>query len=218
MKNNKIAVLSGVLLIMIFFTSCTANKDNTAEISENISSEAAEISGSSDSEKPWETAYNKTLNDFYNEYNKKKFPSQPQKIYYDIYDLDGDDIPELIISEGEFHSAGCRIYSYIAPDTVYLGRAGEWGQISFFPESRLLLFAWTNQGHYIAKWYEISDHEMKLLYSYGYWWNSRDEQQYQIEEKTATEEEYNEYLEKHSDKSPPDGEEQIKLGKGTAYP
>ena len=212
MRKDRLLLCSITVLMCMLFTSCAVNSNRNAEESVNNKSV---VNNSPVDEKPWETAYNRKLHDFYIEYNERY--SSPQKIYYDIYDLDGDNIPELIISEGDYHAAGCRIYSYVNSELRELGRLGEWGTFSFYPKSRLLLFAWTNQGHYIAKWYEIENHELNLLYSYGFWRKEKDLKQYEINGKSASEEDYNEYLEDHSDKRPGKDEERIKLGKETLY-
>ena len=216
MKKYRIFVIcSFLMLICMFFTSCAANSAHKAEESETTKSVVNNSPESSVDDKPWKTEYDRKLHDFYIEYNERY--SSPQKIYYDIYDLDGDDFPELIISEGDFHAAGCRIYSYDNSKLIEVGKLGEWGTFSFYPQSRLFLFAWTNQGHYIAKWYEIENHKLNLLYSYGFWWKEKDLKQYEINGKSASEEEYNEYLEDHSDKRPGKDEERIELGKGSVY-
>ena len=206
---------SFLLLICMFFPSCAVNSSLNNEESVNSKSVIDNSPESSVYDKPWETEYNRKLHDFYIEYNERY--SSPQEVYYDIHDLDGDDNPELIISEGVFHPAGCRIYSYVNSELKELGRLGEWGTFSFYPQSRLLLFAWTNQGHYIAKWYKIENHKLNLLCSYGYWHKEIDLIQYEINGKSSSEEEYNEYLKEHSDDRPEKDEERIELGKGKVY-
>ena len=209
MKKYRIFVLcSFLLLICMFFSSCAVNSSLNDEESVNSKSVIDNSPESSVDEKPWEIEYNRKLHDFYIEYNERY--SSPQKIYY-------DENPELIISEGDFHAAGCRIYSYVDSELIYLGRLGECGRFSYYPQSKLILFAWTNQGHYVAKWYNIENHEMNLLCSYGYWHKEIDLIQYEINGKSSSEEEYNEYLKEHSDDRPEKDEERIELGKGKVY-
>ena len=216
MRKDRILVLcSFLLLICMFFTSCAVNSNRNAEesvISKSVVNNSPE---SSADDKPWETEYNRVLHDFYIEYNERH--SSPQKIYYDTYDLDGDENPELIISEGDYHMAKCRIYSYVNSELIEVGKLGEWGTFSYYPKSRLILWSWTNQGHHVEKWYEIESHDMKLLCSYGFVWKEKDLKQYEINGKSASEEEYNEYLKEHSDEIPEKVEERIELGKGIVY-
>ncbi len=216
MRKDRILVMgSFLLLICMIFTSCAVNGDRNAQESVNTKSVVNNSPESSACEKPWETVYNRKLHDFYNEYNERY--SSPQKIYYDMDDLDGDGIPELIISEGDFHAAGCRIYCYDHSELIEVGRLGEWGTFSFYPKSRLILCSWTSQGHYNAKWYEIADHELNLLYSYGFMWIEADQKQYEINGNLASEEEYHHFLNDHSDKRPDKDEEMIQSGRGKAY-
>ena len=214
MRNCRLFILCGVLILIMVFTSCTVN-NNTVEESLSSKSEVNIIPERSDDDMQRKTEFNKKLHDFYVEYIERY--SSPQEIHYDIYDLDGDDIPELIISEGYFHAAGCRIYSYVNSELRELGRLGEWGTFLFYPESNLILWSWTNQGHHIEKWYEIKDHEMNLLYSYGFLVTGKDQQQYEINGESADKEEYNEYLKVHSDKRPKKDEKEIELGKRKVY-
>ena len=214
-KQKKIFFSIAILFTCFLFTSCTVNNSPENNIFESYTLKDFNQIDSSITTNQYEIVYDQKLQEFYSEYNKRY--SSPQKIHYDIFDLDGDNIPELIISEGNFHAAGCKVYSYVNSELVELGRLGEWGKFSFFPKSRLLLFAWTNQGHYIAKWYQIENHEMKFLYSYGYWWKERDVKQYEIDGKSTTEEEYDQYLKEHSDKRPYEDEERVELGSGRVY-
>ena len=123
MRNHRLLILCGVLILIMVFTSCTVN-NNTVEESLNSKSEVNIIPERSDDDMQRKTEFNKKLHDFYVEYNERH--SSPQKIYYDTYDLDGDENPELIISEGDYHMAKCRIYSYVNSELIELERLGEW--------------------------------------------------------------------------------------------
>lgn len=215
MKKDRVFMLCSVLILIMFLASCAVNSNHNAEESVNSKSVINNSTDSLANDKPWETEYNRKLHDFYVEYNERYF--SPQKIYYDTYDLDGDDNPELIISEGDYHMAKCRIYSYVNSELIEVGKLGEWGTFSYYPKSRLILCSWTNQGHHVEKWYEIESHDMKLLCSYGFVWKEKDLKQYEINGKSASEEEYNEYLKEHSDEIPEKVEERIELGKGIVY-
>ena len=216
MKKYRILVTCSIfMLICMFFTSCAANSAHKAEESETTKSVVNNSPESSVDEKLWKTEYDRKLHDFYIEYNERY--SSPQEIYYDTYDLDRDGHPELIISEGDYHMAKCRVYSYVNSELIEVGKLGEWGLFSYYPKSRLLLWSWTNQGHHVEKWYEIESHDMKLLCSYGFLWKEKDLKQYEINGNSASEEEYNKYLKEHSDDIPGKDEERIELGKGNIY-
>jgi len=215
LNNGKIFKLCGVLFMIMVLTSCAVNNNTVEESAISKSESSYNIPESSVIDNEWETEYNKKLHDYYAEMNEGNH--SPQEINYDIYDLDGDDIPELIISAGFFHAGGCRIYSYVNSEVIELGWLGQWGVVSFYPKSGLMYSPWSGQGHYVAKWYEIKDHEMKLLYTYGFWLKEGGMKLYEINGESASEEEYNEYLEEHSDKTPSEDEEKIELGKGKVY-
>lgn len=64
----------------------------------------------------WQTAYSKQLEAYKN--SSDYDATEKMGSMYDLFDINGDYIPELFISDGEYHSAYCRVYSYIDSECV----------------------------------------------------------------------------------------------------
>ena len=60
----------------------------------------------------WQSAYKKILESLASEYDFTASDSL-SKAMYDLVDINGNGIPELIVSSGEYHAAGCKVYTYV---------------------------------------------------------------------------------------------------------
>ncbi|MDE5556275.1 MAG: SH3 domain-containing protein [Ruminococcus sp.] len=60
----------------------------------------------------WQSAYKKKLESLASEYDFTASDSL-SKAMYDLVDINGNGIPELIVSSGEYHAAGCKVYTYV---------------------------------------------------------------------------------------------------------
>ncbi|MCR4645848.1 MAG: hypothetical protein K5695_10655 [Oscillospiraceae bacterium] len=70
-------------------------------------------------------------------------------VRYDYYDLDGDGIDELFLSEGDFHMARVALYSYFDGHGVQVdGMYGSYGEVRFSEDTGLLIDVDTAQGYY----------------------------------------------------------------------
>ncbi|MDE5583925.1 MAG: hypothetical protein K2J08_09495 [Ruminococcus sp.] len=69
----------------------------------------------------WEMAYQKKLQALSSEYNFTA-DEDSDKAMYDLADINGDGIPELIISESSYHSSVCTVYVY--SDGSYVNATG----------------------------------------------------------------------------------------------
>ena len=211
-KARIIAVCMLCAISCMVMSSCGANGGADASQSGDNSAEssAAQVSGTT-KDGPWREVYEKQLGDFYKE--NPKLYSVDEKMYYDICDLNGDEIPELIISEGTAHVCACRLYTYKDGRLVDIGRYGEWGVIKCYPESHLIIHTAGGMGHSMSKWYELEGAEMKLLFSTDKWIRYDEENSYSFNSKTVTEEQLESLEKKYADSRPADDEEMLTLGR-----
>ncbi len=99
----------------------------------------AEIMGSYIS---WQEAYYRALLNFQstNTYkSKENYGIQCSK--YDLYDIDQNGTPELIISEGEFHTAECIVYTFYNSQLIKLNTFNmTYGVLYVNPDNNYLIF------------------------------------------------------------------------------
>lgn len=66
---------------------------------------------------------------------------------FDLFDMDEDDIPELIISESLAHAHCCRIYTVKSDELISLGNYGSFGSVMYCPQKGVLLSYYIGQGY-----------------------------------------------------------------------
>ena len=140
----------------------------------------------------WKSAYKKALTDY-----KSKNSSGNAK--WDLQDLNGDGIPELLISEDEFHVASVIYYYYengeaklLTEDNGETVRCGNYGTILICPEKNLLRCDNVHMGYSSSNIYKYENKKfVRLFYSYddaGAVGETK--ASYHINDKEVTKEEY----------------------------
>lgn len=114
----------------------------------------------------WKQEYQKVIT----EYTKNSEFSN--EVMWDIIDLDADGVPELLISEGDFHAAGVRFYGYAngkaEPVTDEKGEAvvlGSFGRVSVCTEDNLVYSGYTGQGYQFSWVYKYENQKLTELIS-----------------------------------------------------
>lgn len=81
----------------------------------------------------WQEAYMALLLDFKNSksYYSPEVHEDSLSSMFDLSDITGDGIPELIISEGGYHPSEVKIFSYAGGDAYEMLQAGYWGQLYY---------------------------------------------------------------------------------------
>lgn len=70
--------------------------------------------------------------------------------YFNIYDLDGNGTPELLLSEGTYHMAQCALYTVDNDTLVYLGEYGEYGEFRYDFENNYIHSSYFGMGSYLS--------------------------------------------------------------------
>ncbi len=94
-------------------------------------------------------AYDRNLNDIFKRQKEMGISAQP---HFQAAYIDGDDIPELLVSYGDFHSSGICVYRY-DPETgevSYLGEFGSFGGFSYRYKSGIMESTYGNHGYYMT--------------------------------------------------------------------
>lgn len=193
MKKHKI--LAFFILMSIFLIGCDSQSSNSSS-SVNVDSNIETISESIDiteeteteaiPEATWQSAYRKKLEELMND---KQYPDQSP--HFSLYDLTGDDIPELIVSRG-LHREGCYIYTFDEKLTE-LGHYGSHSSMVYYPDKNIIMSSSSESGVVSQSYYRTdkmdngSFSKIKYLECYT---PAKETGQFKIDGKPVTQEEY----------------------------
>ncbi len=135
-----IAILAALTLISVCFTACGGNEtEGAAEDTVSQSQEQNDVSEKEEttetpsttekktqkvSPSKWVTAYKRILNGKCSENGQAagKFA---------LLNIDTDDIPELLIAEGDSHTSQVKVYTYNGKEAVDCGNYGSFGSAAY---------------------------------------------------------------------------------------
>lgn len=108
----------------------------------------------------WQPVYEQKLNEFA---SSEKFRSGLGGSMFDLRDLNGDAVPELIISPNTDSSALCEIYTFSdgALKTLDAGENGGSGEIGFIPEKNLYKFRYVGERFEMGCYCSLADGAFK---------------------------------------------------------
>lgn len=78
---------------------------------------------------------------------------------FDLFDMDGDEIPELIISESLAHAHCSRIYTVKSDELISLGNYGSFGEVMYYPQKGVLLSYYIGQGYEFGVYLKLDGKE-----------------------------------------------------------
>ncbi len=146
----------------------------------------------------WKNAYTNLL------YNLSETDFITQGGGFSVYDITGDDIPELFISRDSIRNAQCYIYTF--DNTVKaLGEYGAYGSVGYSPEYNLMYTYDLHQGYEYIKYYRLGKYD--LFNKEISFFNNRGgaeteaDVQYTINGEDISSEEYQNTLEKYKDEN-----------------
>lgn len=113
----------------------------------------------------WQKSYREKLEEF-----KKSgdySDNRDKGSAFDLFDIDGDHIPELVISPNTNNSTMCRIYTFKNGSISELGKICKGGRIVWLPEMNLFQDEYYGDGFMIGSYYTLEDGAFseKLNYS-----------------------------------------------------
>jgi hypothetical protein len=121
----------------------------------------------------WEKGYEAVLNDYL------KYKNANDYNHFSLYDINGDDIPELFVSGGYHYAPYVDIYSWNGC-TVPVGSFGTDGTIGFAPDSKELISLVDNPSYTAGSVYSFDtegNYKFSELFSYGNTENSKNQDQ-----------------------------------------
>ena len=150
----------------------TEEKTTKAEVTETTAEKTTEpditteagINGAVD----WKTAYRAVLNSY------KEENEYYDEAAWDLQDIDNDGLPELMISEGQFHVAGVRFYYYAngsaSPVLAESGQQlqyGSYGQVLICPEKQLIGSSDMHMGYMFFGEYKYDNHSISTVRTFN---------------------------------------------------
>lgn len=138
----------------------------------------------------WKGAYKAALETF------RQSVDFTEDSLFSLRDINGDDIPELFISEGYYHSGEVHIYTFDG-ELTEIGEKGSNGKVLYCADSGILLDGYMQGGEDHRKYYRL---ESDLLTELAYFYNDSGRPGttvYKINDVEISEEEYNSELGKY---------------------
>lgn len=85
---------------------------------------------------------------------------------FNICDLDGDGMPELLISDESCHAACGGIFTVYTGKLYDLGNYGSWGEFQYDPVSKYILAGFTGQGETYGNVYKLENSKIVEIISF----------------------------------------------------
>ncbi|MDE6834133.1 MAG: hypothetical protein K2J39_07845 [Ruminococcus sp.] len=116
----------------------------------------------------WQELYAQKLNEFM---TSDKFSEVAQggleESRFDLYDLDGDGTPELLISADNQHKTQCEIFTVSDGQVVSSGSFGEYGSFTYYPDFKMIKDEYSGAGFVIGKFMTFDGDGFKEYFSYS---------------------------------------------------
>lgn len=123
-----------------------------AQRSENKKKEEATAASSADNSK-WIKAYKDVLLNL----DKSDVELSTQDAKFCLCYVDSDDIPELIVSTGDFHAACCYLFTYSNGKAANLGPFGTFGTIQYIEKKGIIVDSLGNNGYFNETYYKLEN-------------------------------------------------------------
>lgn len=146
----------------------------------------------------WQPLYEQKLNEYM---TTEKFSDKAQngtgESRFDLYDLNADGTPELLISANDSHTTMCEIFTVSGGAVTSVGELGEYGTFDFYPDFNLINSEYSGDGFVVGKF--ISFNGSELVDSFSYSDNSASaskgaEMKYEIDGEELSRPEYDEAM------------------------
>lgn len=149
-------------------------------------------------EADWKTLYEDTLYEYMETTNYYKYSR------FSLNDINGDNIPELIISEDSSHIAQCLVYTIYNDELLYLGKYGAYGFLGYYSDLDVITQHNIGQGNEFTSFSRLENGEVNLLCSFENNLGAAPTDEdiyYKVNGSEVTKEEYNAALDEYKGES-----------------
>lgn len=152
---KKISRLFLIITAAAAITGCSGKK--TDSVSDNVPAKNADPESITFS---WQEVYENKIKEF------KESEEYTENSAFDIFDVTGDDLPELIISPDNQATSKCIIYT--CGDTVSeLGEAGNFGAFTYCPDTNIIKDEYSGSGFVLGKFLKFSNGSFNTVLTYS---------------------------------------------------
>jgi len=120
---------------------------------------------------------------------------------FNIFDLDSDGSPELLVSMGDFHSAGGEIFTLYHGAVYYLGPFGSWGDFQFDPETGHIYSAYMGMGSQYVSIHQLIEGQVVDIVAFyervDAYSDNPEDWSFEVDGEEVSQEEYNRAWEKY---------------------
>lgn len=149
-------------------------------------------------ETDWKTLYEDTLYEYMEATSYYKYSR------FSLNDINGDNIPELIISEDSVHMAQCLVYTIYNDELLYLGKYGAYGFLGYYSDLDVITQYNIGQGYEFTSFSRLENGEVNLLCSFENNLGAAPTDEdiyYKVNGSEVTKEEYNAALDEYKGES-----------------
>ncbi|MDE7364365.1 MAG: hypothetical protein K2N27_05695 [Ruminococcus sp.] len=161
MKISVKSLLISAMTVSVLVCGCSQNVTSIPESS--LPAEEVKISPQNITFE-WQDAYLNKLN----EYKKSSDFAGSTKTgsRFDIFDITGDNTPELIISPNTNPQTTCKIFTFANGEITELGEAGNRGTFAYLPDIKLIKDEYQGTGFVLGKYISYKDGIFTTVLSY----------------------------------------------------
>lgn len=141
--------------------------EKTAEPNETETNSIANISPRSITFE-WQPLYEQKLSEYM---TTEKFSDTAQngkgESRFDLYDINADGTPELLISADDSHTTLCEIFTVSDGAVISVGELGEYGAFTFYPDFNLINDEYSGDGFVVGKFISFNGKTLSDSFSYS---------------------------------------------------
>lgn len=105
------------------------------------------------------------LKAYYNFLKSYKFTSDRSTRGFNLAYINNDNIPELVVFDGDNHSAGGKVYAYVSGKVKYVSEFGEWGGFEYQEKKGVIRSSWFGNGNSHNTYYKWSGSKLSTIMS-----------------------------------------------------
>ena len=101
---------------------------------------------------------------YYNFLKSYKFnTTDPSYHGFNLAYINNDSIPELLVFDGNHHSAGVNVYAYVNRKVKYVGNFGAYDEFTYQEKKGIIRSYYANQGHYLKDYYKWNGSKLSTI-------------------------------------------------------